>query len=349
MRSFTRLKDNNKPINDASSITLVTGGCGFIGSNFIEHYLANHPDRAVLNVDSLTYAGRANNRIINWHKDRYYELWKGDINDLKNVDTKEFPKIDAVVHFAAESHVTRSEKNPRIFYRTNVEGTRILLEKAIELGVKKFIHVSTDEVYGPIVDGYFKESDKKRDNSQATSPYAKSKAEADELAQTFFGKLPLIIVRPTNNFGPRQYPEKALPRWITNLLLGEKAPVWGEGRQVRDWLYVEDTFGAIDLLLEKGKWGEIYNIGANHQPEMNNKTIVLKAAKLLGKPESDVELVPDPRPDHDFRYGVDTSKIKALGWKTGDFAPQLKATVEWYRDNADWWKPLKAEAEKIYK
>lgn len=346
MGNFTRLKDNNKPINDASSITLVTGGCGFIGSNFIEHYLTNHPDRAVLNVDSLTYAGNPKN--LDGVDAKRYRFIKGDIADKKTVrDALE--NVDAVVHFAAESHVTRSEKNPKIFYRTNVEGTKVMLEEAVKAGIKKFIHVSTDEVYGPIVDGYFKESDKKHDSSQATSPYAKSKAEADELAQSFFGKLPLIIVRPTNNFGPRQYPEKALPRWITNLLLGEKAPVWGEGRQVRDWLYVEDTFRAIDLLLQEGKWGEIYNIGANHQPEMNNKTIVLKVAKLLGRPESDVELVPDPRPDHDFRYGVDTTKIKALGWKTGEFAPQLKTTVEWYRDNAGWWKPLKAEAEKIYK
>ena len=333
--------DNRQP-----TTILVTGGAGFIGSGFIHEYLEKHPQDTVVNIDALTYAGNPKN--LAGVDAKHYQFIEGDIAD-KHMVREALEGADAVVHFAAESHVTRSEKDPDIFYRTNVEGTRVLLEEAVRAATIKFIHVSTDEVYGPIVDGYFKETDKKHDSSQATSPYAKSKAEADELAQSYFGKLPLIIVRPTNNFGPRQYPEKALPRWITNLLLGEKAPVWGEGRQVRDWLFVEDTCRAIDLLLEKGKWGETYNIGANHLPEMNNKTIVLKVAKLLGRPEADVELVPDPRPDHDFRYGVDTEKIKDLGWKTGDFASQLKETVEWYRDNPDWWKPLKAEAEKLYK
>jgi dTDP-glucose 4,6-dehydratase len=324
---------------------LVTGGCGFIGSNFVEYLLAKYPNAEVRNLDCITYAGKGNEDAA---YGKNYCLIKESVADATAV-REVLRGVDTVVHFAAESHVTRSEKDPGVFYRTNVEGTKTMLEEAVKAGVKKFIHVSTDEVYGPIVKGYFKETDKAKDNSQATSDYAKSKAEADEVAQSFFGKLPLIIVRPTNNFGPRQYPEKALPRWITNMLLGEKAPIWGEGRQVRDWLFAEDTARALDILLQKGQWGEIYNIGVNHQPEINNKTIALKVAKILGKPESIVELVPDPRPDHDFRYGVDTAKLAALGWKPGNFESQLKTTVEWYRDNKSWWQPLKAEAEKLYK
>jgi len=324
----------------------VTGGAGFIGSNFIREYIKAHPDDLVVCFDLLTYAGNLDN--LSGLDEANFTFIKGDITDREGVE-QAMDDSDYVVHFAAESHVTRSEKDPAIFFKTNVEGTKTLLDAAIKAKVKRFIHISTDEVYGPITEGYFKESDKVSGDSQATSPYAKSKSQADDLAQSYMDKLDLIIVRPTNNFGPRQYPEKALPRWITNVLSNEKIPVWGEGRQVRDWLFVGDTFKAIDLILRQGQASEIYNIGANHDTEMPNIEMAKKLVQLLSCTEEMIELVPDPRPQHDFRYGVDSTKLRALGWKPGQFEEQLALTVKWYQDNRSWWTALKEKAEKLYR
>ena len=326
---------------------IVSGGSGFIGSNFIHYILKKYDDAEVVNLDKLTYAGNPST-LKDIEKDNRYHFIKGDVCDKKMV-AEAMGGCDYVVHFAAESHNTRSENDPNIFYTTNVEGTKNMLECAEKEGVKKVIHISTDEVYGPIVEGYFKENDKKPGDSQATSAYSKSKAQADDVAQSFFGKLPVIIVRPTNNFGPYQYPEKALPRWVTSVVEGQPIIVWGEGLQVRDWLHTEDTARAIDMLLQKGEPGQVYNIGANHKPEMPNIEIAKKIIKILNLPDSMIKKIEDPRPGHDFRYGVDTTKLQKIGWMPGDFNKQFQNTVEWYRDNKWWWQPLKEEAESLYK
>jgi dTDP-glucose 4,6-dehydratase len=271
--------------------------------------------------------------------------------------TKLLKECEGLINFAAESHVDRSIHGPEDFIRTNIVGTFRLLEatraywSGLETEAKanfRFLHVSTDEVYGSIEGGYFKEADKRPGDGQASSAYAKSKSQADDIAQSYFDKLPLVIVRPTNNFGPNQYPEKALPRWVTNALLDRPLKIWGKGEQVRDWLYTEDTARAIELLLTKASTPDIYNIGANHEPEFRNIDIALLVLKQLGKPESLLQFIPDPRPDHDFRYGVDTGKIRALGWEKGDFAKQLHDTVAWYRANQAWWQAIKQEAESLY-
>ncbi len=325
---------------------LVTGGAGFIGSNFIRYWLKNNPEDEITNLDLITYAGNPEN-LKEFEGNPRYKFVKGDVADKKLVD-KLMGEVEGVIHFAAESHVTRSEDNPEIFYHTNVEGTKNLLENAVKHGIKKFIHISTDEVYGSIENGYFKEEDKKPGDGQASSAYSKSKAQADDTAQSFFDKLTVIIVRPTNNFGPYQYPEKALPRWVTTVLSGGKIKVWGTGSQVRDWLYSTDTARALEILWKKVDKSGIYNIGANHQPEHNNLEVAKKVLECLGKGEDTLEMIPDPRPGHDFRYGVDTTKIHELGWKIGDFDEQFKDTVNWYVDHEDWWKPLKEEAESLY-
>lgn len=324
---------------------LVTGGAGFIGTNFV-YYMVSRGYRLTV-LDKLTYAGGRDNLEPLGDKIR---LVVGDICDAKLVKST-LKDTNVVIHMAAESHNTRSETNPDLFYNTNVEGTRIMLEESVKAGIKKFIHISTDEVYGPITDGYFNEEDKIVGDKQATSAYSKSKSLADDLAIDFGRKgFPVIIVRPTNNFGPWQYPEKALPRWITNLLLGNKIPLWGEGLQVRDWLYTELTSQAIEFLIEKGINGNAYNIAANHQPEITNKQAAEWICKIMGidKKES-IDFIPDPRPNHDFRYALDVSKIKQLGFvSTFDIFEQFEKTVEWYKKNTNWWKLRKAEAESIY-
>ena len=256
-----------------------------------------------------------------------------------------------VIHFAAESHNTRSETDPDLFYRTNVEGTKVMLESAFESGIEKFIHISTDEVYGSIADGYFAEGDKLTGDSQATSAYSKSKSQADDLAMEFGRNYPVIVLRPTNNFGPWQYPEKALPRWITNILLGEKIPLWGEGLQVRDWLYAPLTAECLEFLLNKGEAGNAYNVAANHNPEITNRQAAEWICEMLGVNKDEwIQYIPDPRPNHDFRYALNVDKITKLGFKPAvDPYAQFKATVEWYKTNEPWWKKRKEEAESIYK
>lgn len=325
---------------------LVTGGAGFIGTNFVYHMVEKGHEIVVL--DKLTYAGGKDNLEPLGDK---VKLIVGDVCDHDTVKDA-VSGIDWVVHFAAESHNTRSETDPELFYRVNVEGTKIMIEESIVAKVKKIFHISTDEVYGSAVEGFFKEEDKLPGDSQATSAYSKSKAQADDLAQDF-AKLghPILITRTTNNFGAWQFPEKALPRWITNLLLGENIPVWGEGKQVRDWLYAPDNAKAIEFILENGKLGEVYNVAANNKPEITNRMAAEMLCKALNKDPKDwIEFVPDPRPAHDFRYALDTSKLEALGWKP-DRNPdkQFGETVEWYKKHEKWWKKRKAEAERIYK
>jgi len=332
---------------------LITGGCGFIGSNFVHFWVKKYPKDKIIVLDKLTYAGSKDNLNGILSKIKFI---CGDICDKKLVE-KIFEEegLDIVVHFAAESHNTRAEKNPEIFYKTNIEGTRTLLE-VMKKGtsskpVQKFIHISTDEVYGSIKNGYFSEEDADKRFKSLKAGYPKSKAIADKLARNFAKKgLPVIIVRPTNNFGPRQHPEKALPRYITNIFLGKKMPVWGSGLQVRDWLYVEDTCRAIEFLIKKGKIGQAYNVAANNKPEIKNRDVAALLCKIMKKPEKEfIEYVSDPRPDHDFRYGLKAEKISKLGWKpTKNTKKLFEQTVKWYQKNPNWWKKRKKEAEKLY-
>jgi dTDP-glucose 4,6-dehydratase len=326
---------------------LVTGGAGFIGSNFVYHMSEQGHEIVVL--DKLTYAGGLDNLESLGSK---IKIIIGDVSD-RNIVAELLKDIDWVVHFAAESHVTRSESMPEIFYHTNIMGTKVILEEAFNAGAKKIIHISTDEVYGTAKkDTFFKEEDKIPGDNQAASAYAKSKSLADDIAQDLIKKgYPIIITRTTNNFGPWQFPEKALPRWITNLLLGSKIPLWGEGLQVRDWLFAPENAKAIDFILTNGKVGEVYNVAANNRPEITNRQAAEMVCITMGLRPSDwISYVPDPRPNHDFRYAIDTTKLESLGWQPiRDIEQQLKVTVEWYKNNHEWWEKRKQEAEKIYR
>lgn len=324
---------------------LVTGGAGFIGTNFVYH-VANK-GYGITVLDKLTYAGGKDNLEPLGDK---VDLVIGDICD-RDIVKKALAGADEVVHFAAESHNTRSESDPDTFYKTNVEGTRVMLEEAFGASVKKFIHISTDEVYGSIADGYFAETDKKPGDGQATSAYSKSKAQADDIAMEFGKSHNVVVLRPTNNFGPWQYPEKALPRWITNIMLSEKIPLWGQGLQVRDWLYANSTAECLEFLLEKGEAGNAYNVAANHKPEITNLIAAEWLCDIMGVSKNDIiEFIPDPRPNHDFRYALNVDKITKLGFKPSvDAYEQFKQTVEWYKSNPEWWKKRKEEAESIYK
>ncbi len=324
---------------------LVTGGAGFIGTNFV-YYMTGKGYQVTI-LDKLTYAGGRDNLEP---LDDKVNLIVGDICDDALVKHS-LKNIDAVVHFAAESHNTRSETEPDLFYKTNVEGTSVMLEESFRAGIDKFVHISTDEVYGSIMEGYFSEDDKLPGDSQATSAYSKSKAQADDIAMDFGKKNPIVVLRPTNNFGPWQYPEKALPRWISNILSGNKIPLWGEGLQVRDWLYAQSTSECIEFLLHKGKNGNAYNVAANHKPEITNRQAAEWICKLLdAEPSEFIELIPDPRPNHDFRYALNVNKISKIGFSPDtDAYTQFGKTVEWYKEHAEWWKKRKEEAESIYK
>jgi dTDP-glucose 4,6-dehydratase len=322
-------------VTEHSLKLLVTGGAGFIGSNFIRYILKNYPDYEVVNLDKLTYAGNLEN-LKDVEKNPNYKFVKGDINDSSLV-FELCQGVDAVLNFAAESHVDRSIREPQEFVKTNVFGTNTLLLAAREAKVSRFIQVSTDEVYGSIREGSFKEEDP----LQPSSPYSASKAGADLLALSYFKtyRFPVLVTRSSNNFGPYQYPEKLIPLMITNALEDKPLPVYGDGMNIRDWLYVEDNCAAIDLVLHKGKEGEIYNIGAGN--EYPNIQIVKEILKILGKPESLIRFVED-RPGHDFRYSVDWSKVKSLGFEPKrSFKEALEETIAWYRENEWWWRPLK--------
>lgn len=316
---------------------LVTGGLGFIGSNFIRQMLEEHPDDSIVNLDKVTYAGNPEN-LKDIVGDPRYTFVRGDICDPELVGSvfREHP-IDAVVHFAAESHVDRSIEDASVFVRTNVLGTHVLLEAALSRGVKRFIHVSTDEVYGSIRSGSFRETD----NLNPSSPYSASKAASDLLARSYYitHNLPVIVTRCTNNFGPYQYPEKLIPLFATNLIDGKKVPVYGTGKNVRDWIHVADHCRAVDFVLRHGEPGEVYNIGGGN--EKSNLEITEGILRAVGKDESMIEYVPD-RPGHDWRYSLDSSKLRAMGWKPEfDFETALRATVQWYTGNEWWWRSLK--------
>jgi dTDP-glucose 4,6-dehydratase len=314
---------------------LVTGGCGFIGSNFIRAILKKHPNYSIINLDKLTYAGNPEN-LKDIEKNKNYEFVKGDVCDEKIVESL-VKKCDIIVHFAAESHVDRSIEDPSVFAKTNFLGTYFLLEAAKKYKIKKFIYISTDEVYGSIKEGSFSETD----ILKPSSPYSSSKAGADLLSMSYFITygLPVIITRSSNNFGPCQYPEKLIPLFITNLMEGKRVPVYGTGMNVRDWIYVIDNCDAIDFVMHNGKLGEIYNIGGgNEKPNIEITKLILKD---LEKDERSIEYVKD-RLGHDFRYSLDCDKINELGWKPRyNFEAAMNETISWYRSNEKWWKKLK--------
>jgi dTDP-glucose 4,6-dehydratase len=314
---------------------LVTGGAGFIGSNFIRHMLNKYQNYKIINLDLLTYAGNPDN-LNDIDNNPNYSFIHGDICDLDIVN-KIMQKVDYVVHFAAESHVDRSIEDGSVFAKTNFMGTFTLLNSALEYNIKKFVHISTDEVYGSIAKGSFKENDL----LTPSSPYSSSKAGSDLLVQSYFitYELPVIITRCTNNFGPYQYPEKLIPLFITNLLENKKVPVYGTGKNVRDWIYVLDHCNAIDFVLHNGDAGEIYNIGSGS--EKTNIEITKKILAILRRDESMIDYVKD-RLGHDFRYSLDCSKLKNMGWKPKyNFDTALEDTVNWYINNQWWWMKLK--------
>ncbi|MEK9144793.1 MAG: dTDP-glucose 4,6-dehydratase [Elusimicrobiota bacterium] len=318
---------------------LVTGGLGFIGSNFIRHYLARHPSDTLVNLDLRTYAGNPAN-LEGMAGARRHRWVRGDITDPKAVD-RCMKGAEVVVHFAAESHVDRSILEPGAFLKTNILGTQVLLDAALRHKTRRFLHVSTDEVYGSVETGHSREGDPLEPNS----PYAASKASSDLLVRSYgvtFG-LDAVITRASNNFGPYQFPEKALPLMITNWLSGLPFPLYGDGRNVRDWVFVGDHVRGIELVLRKGKAGEVYNIGGTRS--LANRDLVSTVRRLMGVGPELVQPVAD-RPGHDRRYAVDCSKLKALGFRHAwTFEEALESTVRWYRDNADWWKPLKGRKE----
>ena len=314
---------------------LVTGGAGFIGSNYVHHVLANSDDSVTV-LDALTYAGNLEN-LRDVESDPRYVFVHADITDRAAV-LAAMDGHDAVVHFAAESHVDRSIASPDEFVRTNCDGTNVMCDVARTVGVERFLHISTDEVYGSIEEGSFTETDP----LGPRSPYSASKAGSDLIAlsyHTTYG-LPVVVTRSSNNFGPYQFPEKVIPLFVTNLLEGKKVPLYGDGLNVRDWCYVMDNCTAVDLVLRTGTTGEIYNIGAGN--EVTNRELTERILALCGHGDEMVERVAD-RLGHDRRYSVDTAKVEALGWRPArELGEALEETVAWYRDHPAWWQPLKS-------
>ncbi|MDX2128615.1 MAG: dTDP-glucose 4,6-dehydratase [Chloroherpetonaceae bacterium] len=325
----------------------VTGGAGFIGSNYVRYHLKKNPNDLVINFDKLTYAGNLEN-LTDIEGKENYEFIKGDICDqslLEDIFTKK--KISHVVNFAAESHVDRSILGAKIFVEANVLGTQTLLEVSKKYEVERYLQVSTDEVYGSLGEtGYFTEETPLAPNS----PYSASKAGGDMMVRAYFETfhLPVLTTRCSNNYGPYHFPEKLIPLMIANALADKNLPVYGDGLNVRDWLYVEDHCRAIELVLSKGKIGEVYNIGGHN--EKKNIDIVRLILQMLGKPESLITFVTD-RPGHDRRYAIDASKIeRELGWKPEEtFETGIKKTVDWYLQHRPWWERiLSGEYQKYY-
>ena len=319
---------------------LVTGGCGFIGSNFVRHVLARHKDIRVINFDALTYAGNPDN-LDDIKDDSRYEFIRGDITSGADIAVV-MKKAQIVVHFAAESHVDRSIEGPEVFSRTNTLGTQILLDHARANSVERFVHVSTDEVYGSLgQEGYFTEESALAPNS----PYSASKAGSDLLVRAYYHTFgfPGIITRCSNNYGPYQFPEKLIPLMISHAFENKPLPVYGDGMNVRDWLYVTDHCRALDAVLHRGQVGEVYNIGGHN--ERHNIDIVKLILKELGRPESLISFVED-RPGHDRRYAIDAGKIKyQLGWEPSvNFEEGIKATIRWYLDHKEWIARIKSGA-----
>ncbi|OGI76069.1 dTDP-glucose 4,6-dehydratase [Candidatus Nomurabacteria bacterium RIFCSPHIGHO2_02_FULL_36_29] len=315
---------------------LVTGGAGFIGSNFIRHMLNKHKDCSIVNLDKLTYAGNLKN-LSDLSEKKNYSFVKGDICDKKVVE-KAMGGCGIVINFAAETHVDRSIIEAGSFIKTDVYGTYVLLQAVMKNKIKRFIQISTDEVYGSIENGSFSEDDP----LNPRNPYSASKAGADKLVLSFFStyNTPVILTRSSNNFGPYQHPEKFIPLFVTNLLENKKVPLYGDGKNIRDWVYVLDNCEAIDLVMHKGKDGEIYNIAGNN--EKKNIEVVKLILKKLNKNESFIEYVTD-RLGHDRRYSINCEKIKKLGWEQKhDFDDSLNLTIDWYKSNISWWKEIKA-------
>jgi dTDP-glucose 4,6-dehydratase len=314
---------------------LVTGGAGFIGSNYVR-WVLEHTDDSITVYDALTYAGNLSN-LRDLEDDSRFAFVKGDITDRDAVMAA-LPGHDAVVHFAAESHVDRSIVSPDEFVHTNCDGTNVMCDVAREAGVERFVHISTDEVYGSIDVGSFAETDR----LSPRSPYSASKAGSDQIALSYHSTygLPVLVTRSSNQFGPYQYPEKVIPLFVTNLLEGKRVPLYGDGLNVRDWCFVTDNCAAIDLVLRSGTVGEIYNIGAGN--EVSNRELTDAILSCLGHDESMIEYVTD-RLGHDRRYSIDTTKVRTLGWAPQrEFREALESTIAWYRDNAWWWQPLKS-------
>ena len=323
---------------------LVTGGCGFIGSNFVRYLLETEPDTCVINFDALTYAGNLAN-VADLVGNPRYRFIKGDVTDREAVRVA-LVGVDAIVHFAAESHVDRSILDSGPFIRTNVQGTQVLLDAARHVGVSRYVQVSTDEVYGSLgAEGAFTEATPLAPNS----PYAASKAAADLLVRSYvhtFG-MPALITRCSNNYGPYQFPEKLLPLFISNLLRDEPVPVYGDGLNVRDWIHVRDHCAAVAAVLRKGRPGEVYNIGG--RSEWTNIRLTHTLLDLLGKPRSLIRYVAD-RPGHDRRYAIDCAKIETeLGWKPAiPFEQGLSDTIAWYEANAPWVEQIRSGAYRDY-
>jgi dTDP-glucose 4,6-dehydratase len=324
----------------------ITGGCGFIGSNFIRHIFSNDDSAIIINLDKLTYAGNPNN-LADFDDNENYIFYHGDICDSKVVkEIFQKHKPNYLINFAAESHVDRSIGKPDDFIQTDIFGTFILLETARKFGLERFIQISTDEVYGSIEKGSFSETD----TLMPTNPYSASKAGADRLAYSYFTtyKLPVIITRASNNYGPYQFPEKLIPLFVTNAIENKKLPVYGDGKNIRDWLYVEDHCDAIQYIIDNGEIGEIYNIGGGN--ELTNIEITDLILKDTDKPNSLKKFVQD-RLGHDRRYSLNCEKLENIGWRPKyNFLEALKFTVDWYKQNDEWWKPLKSgEYLKYYK
>ncbi|PJB20426.1 dTDP-glucose 4,6-dehydratase [Candidatus Falkowbacteria bacterium CG_4_9_14_3_um_filter_36_9] len=327
---------------------LITGGCGFIGSNFIHYWLNKYPEDKIVNLDVLTYAGNLEN-LKDIEGNFNYKFIKGDICDVSLVNNI-VKDIDLIVHFAAESHVDHSIKNSADFIKTNVEGTRVLLDAAKSAsrrnGNIRFHHISTDEVFGALGSDDLPFNEKTAYNPR--SPYSASKAAADHLVRAYFHthKLPITISNCSNNYGPYQYPEKLIPLFITNLIEGKKVSVYGNGKNIRDWIYVDDHNAGVDAIIKKGRLGETYCLGGGN--ELANIDITKKILKLMDKGEEMIEYVKD-RKGHDWRYAIDYTKArKELGWEPKvDFTAGLKKTIDWYKNNTNWWRKLKVKNKKL--
>jgi dTDP-glucose 4,6-dehydratase len=316
---------------------LITGGAGFIGTNLIRHLLARY-DYEIVNLDKLTYAGNRNN-LREFEDDKRYRFVQGDICDPATV-TEAIEGAWGVVNLAAETHVDRSLQDAGVFIQTDVYGAYVVLEAARQEGVQRFLHVSTDEVYGP---RFPDNPGRETDALTPANPYSASKAGGEQMVLAYHRTydVPVVVSRSANNIGPYQHPEKAVPLFVTNALHDQPLPVYGEGRQVRDRLYVEDNCEALDLLLHQGAPGEVYNVGSTEN-ERTNLEVAETILALLEKPSSLIRFVPD-RPGHDGRYSLDTAKIRALGWKPRhDYQAAMEKTVDWYLQNHDWWERIKS-------
>lgn len=316
---------------------LITGGAGFMGSNMVHYLLRNSPEVQIVNLDKLTYAGNVEN-LRDVENDSRYRFVKGDIADAEAVDAVMREKPDAVLNYAAETHVDRSIMEPGAFVRTDVIGTYTLLEAVRKYGIPKFIQISTDEVYGSLEED---EADE-RTAFDPSSPYAASKAGADHLVHAYFRTygVPTIVTHACNYYGPNQYPEKIIPLFITNLLEGKKIPLYGTGQNVREWIYTEDHCAAISLLLQKGEIGGKYNIGTGER--MTNNELTQRILEGMSKDKSMIEYVKD-RPGHDLRYALNAGRLRDLGWAPRvDFPTGLQKTIEWYTRHEEWWKRIKS-------